>query len=91
MVIYRFRCILCGVTKDYEYGRRTSSNRYHTAVMLGALMVFKGMKVDLARSTYSATTFRRKTLCNLHFAEAVSLLCFKRYSRSPRRAAFPQL
>ncbi|KAL6728536.1 hypothetical protein Aduo_010300 [Ancylostoma duodenale] len=70
MVMYRFRCLLCDEIKSLEYGRRTSSKRHHTAVALASIVAYDGLDPELAKSIYIASVFRRKTLCNTHFADA---------------------
>ncbi|EYB97372.1 hypothetical protein Y032_0141g2232 [Ancylostoma ceylanicum] len=84
MVMYRFRCLVCDEIKSLEYGRRTSSKRHHTAVALGSLVAYKGLDPELAKSIYIASVFRRKTLCNEHFADVVRLCTFCNVKGSTR-------
>ncbi|KAK6027720.1 hypothetical protein OSTOST_06249 [Ostertagia ostertagi] len=73
MVVYRFRCLLCGLTKELKYGRRSSSGR-HTAIMLASLVVYRELDAQFAKSVYSDIMLTRRRLCTDHFAEAAKCI-----------------
>lgn len=80
--LLRYRCILCGCTRDVCYGRMSSSSRQLTGVLLATLLAFKRLDIERARMTYGLCFAKRKMLCRRHYTEAVcTYSCFQKCIR----------
>ncbi|RCN47807.1 hypothetical protein ANCCAN_06144 [Ancylostoma caninum] len=83
--LLRYRCVLCGCTRDVCGGRMSSSNRQLTGVLLTALLNFKRLDIERARMTYGLCFAKRKMLCRRHYTEAATCIAGEATSdiRSP--------
>ncbi|EYB97374.1 hypothetical protein Y032_0141g2233 [Ancylostoma ceylanicum] len=72
--LLRYRCVLCGCTRDVCHGRMSSSSRQLTGVLLTALLTFKRLDIERARMTYGFCFAKRKMLCRKHYIDAATCI-----------------